>query len=260
MVIVTDLVRHEEGEGIAYLLHPWTLTTWRMSLRDRRRPADNKVIEEGYLKSTSDSSLLWPENRSGTIFKIEKIVAQIRARVQWSYLYSKDYPRSTVAAVLAELTGKSLEEVLADLDELRRTTEPLPRPRVAKREQLMIALPNTDGNPVQGEINMAKTKGKKTEAVPRGGSRIVALSANTDIKDFKEGSHAHAVIKTLGTLKEASVVEITEYAVKHNLLGKSKMAPKQAISWIVGQLLNKRKLKNAGTTESVAASTEEKKA
>lgn len=114
------------------------------------------------------------------------------------------------------------------------------------------------GNPeAKGEAPMAdekkatkkRTKKAKPEVKQRAGSRILALSAGTELKDFKEGSHGYFVVKALGKLGKGTAAEITAEAVAQGF--KTTMDPAKAIAWMANKLFTEKKLKQAGETKPV---------
>ena len=81
----------------------------------------------------------------------------------------------------------------------------------------------------------------------RAGSRILALSAGTEAKDFKEGSHGYFVVKALAKLGKGTVAEITAEAVAQGF--KTTMDPAKAMAWMANKLFTEKKLKQAGETK-----------
>lgn len=103
----------------------------------------------------------------------------------------------------------------------------------------------------QGEAPMAeakkRTKKAKPEVKQRAGSRILALSAGTELKDFKEGSHGYFAVKALAKLGKGTAAEITAEAIAQGF--KTTMDPAKAIAWICNKLFTEKKLKQAGETK-----------
>lgn len=93
------------------------------------------------------------------------------------------------------------------------------------------------------------TKKAKPELKQRAGSRILALSAGTELKDFKEGSHGAFVVKALTKIGKGTASEITAEAVAQGF--KTTMDPAKAIAWMCNKMFTEKKLKQAGETKPV---------
>lgn len=210
------------------LLHPVSLESWVMPM-ESRSDDQGKPIVEGYDQSLRD--VIWPENKCG--FKFDGLVFSTRLKAQAE--------KQAARGIKFDVAG--VARIVSDLN---------PSEKFERLYELL------NSNIEKGETSMATKKGKtKKEVKQRGGSRILTLSAGTDAKDYKEGSHGWAVVKALTAMGQGSVAEITDHVVKKELLGKSKMNPKAAISWMSNKLFNEKKLKKAGVTESVAEAASE---
>jgi hypothetical protein len=104
-----------------------------------------------------------------------------------------------------------------------------------------------------GAEKVAKTKktSKKAETKVRAGSRILAVAAGTELKDFKEGSHGYFAVKALTKLGKGTAAEITAEAIAQGF--KTTMDPAKAIAWICNKLFTEKKFKQAGETKAAEA-------
>lgn len=127
------------------------------------------------------------------------------------------------------------------------------RPEQASRIPDLLKEKNSKEMIQMATKKKAVKKGKKVSETAARSARILALRAGVSSADFKEGSHAHSAVKALEKLEKATVAEIVEFVQKGDLLTKSKMDAKTAISWICNQLVTKEKLKVMGKSEGAAA-------
>jgi hypothetical protein len=146
----------EEAGNKVHILHPWTLE-------------ERYISRAAYLNGMGPT--YWPENNSGDFFSVQKVADRLHLLIQDFALRKKAYPARTVMRALADLTGKTFEQV----DEI-----------------VQAALP------AQAKSNAQVTKT----------GRQFRLAPSTDIKDFR--GRPRVILDVIAELKQSSIPVIVE--------------------------------------------------
>jgi hypothetical protein len=94
----------DEGEHKVTLFHPWSLSEF-------------VITREEYL--AGQGPMLWPDNASGVIFDVKKVVQILKTRVRFFASIKRSFPESTTKRVWAALEGVKVADIEAVMPEKR---------------------------------------------------------------------------------------------------------------------------------------------
>lgn len=188
----------EANENVVRLLYPMTLDEWSMPFKDRLNQ-HGVVDREGFINSTEDVDVLWPENKSTYQFDPLSLADKIRTEIQRQWLYGVNRPtkadRGTLVKVLTWLRGIPEEEVDADLRQLQDTTVPIQKP---------VKAPKPKQQKLEGE-NMAKKEKKPSKASGHRENVLYLATPKLDADKFR--GQRKAVAKALGAYSTPKSLE-----------------------------------------------------
>jgi len=137
----------EEGDHKVTLFHPWTLT-------------ELTIPREEYTKGMG--SMMWPENETGAVFSVKKVVQTIDDKVKFFTVSKRGFPVRTVIRVLAALKGETVANVEKSISIQEATAKASSSSKTVRQYELAKKVKLADYKGRQHEILGVLSRGPAT--------------------------------------------------------------------------------------------------